>query len=109
MAQRFCAKKIFTMQINNYTANNKNINFTALKSIKFRDGYRNKPDLQLELLDAIEKNNTIKDIYKQYDTNIIFHTYKYSNKYYSEMEMWCDKPRYDFFGKIRRFLHPGYF
>ena len=99
------------MQINKTTLDYKNTypNFTALKSVKFKDGYRKDPSLQLKLLNTIDSNRDIKDICKNYDVNILFHTYKEKSKYFSEMEVWCEKPNYNFIDKLKSFFKGGYY
>ena len=81
----------FGLRIDNVNTKSIGTNFTALKSIKFKNGYKNRPDLQLKILNSIATNNELKNIYKAYDVNLIFRTYKDSGKVFSLLEAWCNK------------------
>lgn len=96
------------MQINNVDLRTGNVSFLALQSIKFKNRYKKLPELQLKLLDSIASNMALNQIYRKYDVDIIFKTYKDIGKYFSIMEVWCNNDKISFNRTFEQIINPGY-
>ena len=96
------------MQINNVDLRTGNVSFLALQSIKFKNRYKKLPELQLKLLDSIASNKALNQIYRKYDLDIIFKTYKDIGKYFSIMEVWCNNDKISFNRTFEQIINPGY-
>ena len=64
------------MNISPVNNNQSNINFGALKSIRFSNKFKGQPKLQTQLLDSFEKSEAMRKFCKRFDVAIDFYVSK---------------------------------